>query len=159
MWLICGGQWTRLNKRLSLSCTSTLQDGLLSALVQVYFYSNTLLFLDYDTFWNVVGGMKGADIGVGWVDQRGNIHFQVWRNLFFMCMSTRIGFILSRIDILLILWNLSLIIQPLIGSLFKVENKMDGQPFNSNVCLILAIRWTIQLRSYTRARDWLSNLR
>jgi hypothetical protein len=26
---------------------------------------------------NLAGGMRGADIGVGWVDRSGNIHFQV----------------------------------------------------------------------------------
>ncbi len=26
---------------------------------------------------NVAGGMKGADIGVGWIDQNGTVHFQV----------------------------------------------------------------------------------
>jgi hypothetical protein len=35
------------------------------------------------TFWtdticfSLAGGMKGADIGVGWVDQQGKVHFQV----------------------------------------------------------------------------------
>jgi hypothetical protein len=25
----------------------------------------------------LAGGMKGADIGVGWIDQAGKVHFQV----------------------------------------------------------------------------------
>lgn len=33
---------------------------------------NLMIFLIH-----VAGGMKGADIGIGWVDQRGNVYFQV----------------------------------------------------------------------------------
>jgi hypothetical protein len=53
---------------------------------------------------HLAGGMKGADIGVGWVDQAGNVHFQVSRTqdeIFFECM------LYTRIDMQLALQNLS----------------------------------------------------
>jgi hypothetical protein len=34
-------------------------------------------FDNHHSFICVAGGMRGADIGVGWVDQAGNVHFQV----------------------------------------------------------------------------------
>jgi hypothetical protein len=27
----------------------------------------------------LAGGMKGADIGLGWIDQTGQVHFQVYK--------------------------------------------------------------------------------
>ena len=33
--------------------------------------------LPYHFYRLIAGGMKGADIGLGWIDQKGQLHFQV----------------------------------------------------------------------------------
>jgi hypothetical protein len=77
MLLIFGGQSMKLNKISSLNYISKQLDGLLWVLVQVYsFYKMTILY-SFSTLTSLAGGMKGADIGLGWIDQGGQVHFQV----------------------------------------------------------------------------------
>ena len=32
----------------------------------------------------LAGGMKGADIGLGWIDAEGKLHFEVWKQIIFI---------------------------------------------------------------------------
>jgi hypothetical protein len=87
--------------------------------------------------------MTGADIGIGWIDQGGKVHFQVRKMSSILCIVTQICLIMSfsRIGMHSVLLDpLSTIQQP-IGLLFKDVSKMDGLLFNSNVCLTPVTRW------------------
>jgi hypothetical protein len=67
----------KLNKISSLNYISKQLDGLLWVLVQVYsLYKITILY-SFLTLTSLAGGMTGADIGLGWIDQTGQVHFQV----------------------------------------------------------------------------------
>jgi hypothetical protein len=41
----------------------------------------------------LAGGMKGADIGLGWVDQTGQVHFQVYTKLSFLLSTDTISYV------------------------------------------------------------------
>jgi hypothetical protein len=85
--------------------------------------------------------MTGADIGLGWIDRSGQLHFQVYRTLISFSLSRAVCLSIDRIDMHIQLHDQSLIIQPSIGVVFKVEKKMDGQLFNSDALLIRVIQW------------------
>lgn len=60
-------------KKLLLNYTWLQQDGFLQGLAKVK-------ILISSAFANIIelgGGMLDADIGVGWIDQTGTVHFQV----------------------------------------------------------------------------------
>ena len=82
--------------------------------------------------------MTGADIGIGWVDSSGQLFFQVYALSLVEC---EVYMPLSRIDMHLETKNRSSTLQPLIGSVYKVDNKMAGQLFSSDVSLTHVTRW------------------
>jgi len=85
--------------------------------------------------------MTGADIGLGWIDQSGQLHFQVSEKLISFCVSRVVCLSINRIDMHIQLHDQSLITQRSIGVVFKVEKKMDGQLFNSDAFLTPVIQW------------------
>ena len=96
-------------------------------------------------YFYLAGGMKGADIAVGWVESSGKAFLQVQSIALvcqihinrFVCCSTRIGMQPAIQD------QFS-IIQHKIGFCFKAMKKMDGPLSNVNVYSIHVIRWTFQ---------------
>ncbi len=139
----------KLHKISSLNYISIQLDGLLWVLVQVYSFYKIIILYSFLTLTSLAGGMTGADIGLGWIDQTGQVHFQVNTKLSsLLSINTIWSTCLSihRIDMHLLTHDPWLIIQQLIGLPFKVVNKTVGQLFNSNVLSTLVIHWMFQLK-------------
>jgi len=67
----------KLHKISSLNCISIQLDGLLWVLAQVYSFYKIIILYSFPTLTSLAGGLTGADIGLGWIDQTGQVHFQV----------------------------------------------------------------------------------
>ena len=84
MWLISGGMLTKQVKRSPSNYMSKLRDGLLWVSVQVCISLSSNQSLCIARSSQLAGGMKGADIGLGWIDAKGQLRFQVRTTLFSM---------------------------------------------------------------------------
>ena len=96
--------------------------------------------------------MTGADIGLGWVDQSGQMHFEVDMQLFTLSFYQECRCV-YRIGMLPLMHNQWSIIRPLTGLVFVVEKKMDGQLSSFIVLSLHVIQWMFPSK-YAFNIDW-----